>query len=118
MCRHEIGTFIAALLAHQRGAQGERAPERNEEPRCAVRIITGCRDGLDPHPVGVEFLLAREAGDGELAIGLHLLAFFAALDDRGGAADDRIILFEFGALGGVTRRHMGDFMGHHGGDFG
>ncbi len=67
--------------------------------------------------VGVQLLLAGEAGDGHGRAGLDFRALLPALDHIGRLGDQGRPLFLLGAQIGVAGGDMGDFMGHDRGDF-
>ena len=118
MRRQHVGLAVRRLLPDERGPQGRRTPERGQEARGAVGVEPRPRDDADADPVGLELLLAGEAGERLLFRGLDLLPLLPALDDAGRLAHHRRLLLAFGAGVGVTRGDVADLVRHDRGDLG
>ena len=104
-----------------RDRSAKRAPfaERGQEAGRGVRVVSGPGDGLDADLVGLEFLLAGEAGDRQLRARLGLVLGLALGEHlRVDPGEQCGGLLELRPLGGVARRDMADLVRHDGGDLG
>ena len=118
MRRHHVRA-VGRSTARDRSAKRAPFAERGEEAGRRVRVVSCPGDGLDADLVGLEFLLAGEAGDRQLrarldfvlglALGEHLRVHLGEQCGR---------LLELRPLGGVAGGDMADLVRHDGGDFG
>ena len=94
-------------------------PELVEEARRRIGVVAGLGDGADADLVGLELLLAREAGDRQLRARGVFLALVGPLQQlRGDAAEQPTAPLQLGALRGVAGGDMADLVRHHGRDLG
>ena len=113
--------IMSGLPASAPVAVCKRAPaaELVEEARRRIGVVTGPGDGADADLVGLELLLAREAGDRQLGAGVVFLALVGTIEQlRRDLAEQQAAARQFGALRGVVGGDVADLVRHDGGDLG
>ena len=113
------------LALHPR-LERRRAGQRVEHRRAGGRIVSRLRKVTDAEPVGLIFLLAREAQRGELAVALEPLADQAAervvaddpSDDRAQHAEDRVARAGLLASAAVVSGDVASLVAEHEREFG